>query len=242
LAQLQRFSSNCNKRAGGESLLDEEPAFFVVMFKKFNSNLPPGLSIHAFAEFITDLFVYQSPEEHDAFNVSTTSLLNNSNYTVVVVIAPMFSSQDPTTLTHYIIAAALYMYDNKHGNYVAPLRTMDTGNPSVCTLSERFYVDQSNSGLLQWNPSSFRGFGLASFLLSTIQVLGQLRYKPTPTTHILTTIIQCDEVDHEDSLRHHLYLQSRLEMGSAYVMYVQTAVIVVSPTRLSAPSLRENST
>jgi hypothetical protein len=142
LAQLQRFSSDRNKRAGDKSPNEDESAFSVVMFKKFNSNLPPGLSVHAFAEFFTDLFVYQSSEEHDAFNVSTMSLLDNSNYTVVAVTAPMFSSQDPTKLTHYIIAAALYMYDNKHGNYVALLGTTDTGDPSVSTLSERFFVDQ----------------------------------------------------------------------------------------------------
>jgi hypothetical protein len=178
LAQLQRFSSDRNKRAGDESPLEDECAFSLVMFKKFNSNLLPGLSVHAFPEFFTDLLVYQSSEEHDAFNVSTMSLLDNSNYMVVAVTAPMFSSQDPTKLTYYIIAAALYMYNNKLGNCVALLGTTDIGDPSICTLSERFFVDQSNSGLLQSNPSSFRGLGLASFLLSTIQVLGQLRCKP----------------------------------------------------------------
>jgi hypothetical protein len=171
VAQLHRFSSDRTKRAGDESPLEDESAFSVVMFKKFNSNLPLGFSVHAFAEFFTDLFVYQSSKEHDPFNVSTTTLLDNSNYTVVAGTAPMFSSQDPTKRTHYIIAAALYMYDNKHGNYVALLGTTDTGDPSVCTLSEQFFVNQSNSDCLLSNPSSFRGFGLASFLLSTIQVL-----------------------------------------------------------------------
>jgi hypothetical protein len=109
LGQIQRLSSDRNKRAGDESPLKDESSFSVVMFKKFNSNLPPGLSVHAFAEFFTDLFVYQISEEHDAFNVSTMSLLDNSNYTVVTVTAPMFSLQDSAKLTHYIIAAALYM-------------------------------------------------------------------------------------------------------------------------------------
>jgi hypothetical protein len=85
----------------------------------------------------------------------------------------MFSSQDPTQLTHLIIAAALYMYDNTHGNYVALLGTTNTGDPTLCTLSDRFFVDRSNSGVLSLNPSTFQGLGLASFLLSTIQVLGQ---------------------------------------------------------------------
>jgi hypothetical protein len=166
LAQLQTFSSDRNKPAGNESPLEDESAIFVVMFKKFNSNLPPGLSVHAFAEFFTDLFVYQFSKEHDAFNISTTTLLDNSTYTVVAVTLPMFSSQDPAKVTHYIIAAALYMYDNKHGNYVALLGTTDNGDPSVCTLSERFFVDQSNSGVLLsnhrpsvvlvWPPSSCR--------------------------------------------------------------------------------------
>jgi hypothetical protein len=154
LAQLQRFLSDPNKRAGHESPPQDERALSVVMSKKFNSNLPSGLSVHAFAEFFTELFEYQSSEEHDASNISMTTLLDNSNYTVVAVTAPcMFSSQDLKQLTHCIIVAALYMYDNKHGNYVALLGTTDTGDTSLCTLSKQFSVDQSNSGVLLSNPS-----------------------------------------------------------------------------------------
>jgi hypothetical protein len=79
LAQLQQFLSDLNKQAGDESLLKDEPAFSMVLFKKFHANLPPDLSVHAFAEFFTDLFAYQSSEEHGAFNISTTTLLDYSN-------------------------------------------------------------------------------------------------------------------------------------------------------------------
>jgi hypothetical protein len=58
LAQLQRFSSDRNKGAGNESPPKDEPACSVVMFKKFNANLPPGLTVHAFTEFFTTLFEY----------------------------------------------------------------------------------------------------------------------------------------------------------------------------------------
>jgi hypothetical protein len=46
-------------------------------------------------------------------------------------------------------------------------------------------------------------------------------YKAPLPTRNQTTVIHCDELDDEDDLRHHVYLQSRLEMGSAYVMHVQ---------------------
>jgi hypothetical protein len=62
---------------------------------------------------------------------------------------------------------------------------------------------------------------LASFLLSIMKVRGHMQYKAPLNPPTSTRYISCRELDNEDNLRHHLYLQARLEMGYAYLMYNQ---------------------
>ncbi len=114
LAQLQWFSSVLNKRAGDNPKLDVPAAFIVVMLKKLTPELPLGLTVDAFANFFTDLFTYQNIEEHDASFASTQALLNNPLYTVLAITVPTFVSDDSRQLMHFIIGAALYMFDKKH--------------------------------------------------------------------------------------------------------------------------------
>jgi hypothetical protein len=106
---------------------------------------------------------------------------------------------------HFIIGTALYMFDKKHGSFVNLVRVTHVGDPSVCTLSNKFFIDTSDSGVLLLN-SSFRGHDLASFLLSSIQVLGHLTNKATQKSPTSTARISCKEVDNVVNLRHHLYL------------------------------------
>jgi hypothetical protein len=220
LAQLQRYSSDRDKRAGDKPELDVDAAFVVVMFKNFTPEFPSGLTVDAFAKFFTDLFTYQTSEERDASYTSTQALLNHPLYTVLAITVPTFVSNDSSQLMHVIIGAALYMFDRKHGSFVNLVGVTDAGDPSVCTLSNKFFVDSSDSGVLL-QTSSFRGHGLASFLLSSIQVLGHLTYKAPSNPPTSTAQISCNEDDDIVNLRHHLYLQARVEMGSAYVMYAK---------------------
>jgi hypothetical protein len=148
LAQLQRFSSGRNKRAGDNPKLDVTPAFVVVMFKKFSPDIPPGLTVDAFAKFFTDLFTYQTTEERDSSYTSTQALLNNSLYTVLAI--------KTSQLMHFIVGAALYMFYKKHGNFVNMIGVTAVGDPSVCTLSYKFFIDSSDSGVLSHN-SGFCG-------------------------------------------------------------------------------------
>jgi hypothetical protein len=114
LAQLQRYSSDHKKRAGDNPELDVPAAFVVVMFKKITPELPLGLTVNAVAKFFTDLFTYQNTKERDASFASTQALLNNPLYTVLAITVPTFVSDDSRQLMHFIIGAALYMFDKKH--------------------------------------------------------------------------------------------------------------------------------
>jgi hypothetical protein len=120
------------------------------------------------------------------------------------------------------------MHDNKHGNYVVLLGVTDRGYPDMCTLAKRFFSDPSGSDVLS-DSSSFQGHGLGTFLLSLLQVMGFLGHN----AHVINNpaapfLLHCDE--RIQKFTHHLYLQARLEIGSAYVMYVQlgfTSPVVV---------------
>jgi hypothetical protein len=63
---------------------------------------------------------------------------------------------------------------------------------------------------------------LATFLLSTIQVLGNLGYKAPHVSPLEPFHLDCIERVTADSPHtHHLYLQARVEVRHAYLMYVQ---------------------
>jgi hypothetical protein len=175
LAHLQRYSSNRSLQAGDTAAIHDESAFSVIMFKHFSGSLPLGLTVDAFAQFFTDLFTFQTTEECETSFISTKALLDNPHYIVLAITIPTFLSNDPSQLTHFIVGAALYIYDHKHGSYVTLLGVTNIGDPSTCTLFARYFIDKKNSGVLLTNPS-FRCHRLASFLLSTIQVLGHLYY------------------------------------------------------------------
>jgi hypothetical protein len=220
LAQLQRYFPDRNKQAGDNPELDVDAAFVVVMFKKFTSELPPGLTVDTFAKFFTNLLTYQTTKERDASYTLTHDLLNSPLYTVLEITVPTFVSNNTSQLVHFIIGAALYIFNKKHGSFVNLIGVTNVGDPYVCTLSNKFFIDTLDSGVLL-QDSSFRGHDLASFLLSSIQVLGYLTNKAPQNPPISTGQISCNKDDDVVNLRHHLYLQARVEMGSAYVMYVK---------------------
>jgi hypothetical protein len=194
----------------------------VVMFKKINNkNLPPGLTVEAFSSFFTDLFTYQTSEERHAFKTNIASLLVNPNYHVLAITVPVFDVQDPSKLlTHFIVGAALFMFDNKRGSYINFLGVVDKGTPGVCMLNGSYFVKLSTSNLLS-DTACFRALGICTFLLSCLQVLGSLGYKSPIVARSDPFQLACHETGHGQLTTHHLYLQARLEMGSPYVSYVQ---------------------
>jgi hypothetical protein len=222
LSLLKRKVSARTQRAGDPDVDTDELAFMVVMFKKINNkNLPPGLSVEAFSSFFTDLFTYQTSGERHSFKTNIASLLVNPNYHVLVITVPVFDVQDPSKLlTHFIVGAALFMFDNKRGSYINCLGVVDKGTPGVCMLNRFYFVEPSTSNLLS-DTARFRTLGIGTFLLSCLQVLGSLAYKSPIVARSDPFQLACHERGHGQLATHHLYLQARLEMGSPYVSYVQ---------------------
>ena len=71
------------------------------------------------------------------------------------------------------------------------------------------------------DTASFNGHGLATFMLSAIQVFGSLKNQPPAVQHSVQLYdVVCNEDGAKDASNHHIYLRARLEIGSAYVMYV----------------------
>jgi hypothetical protein len=120
LAFLKRKVSARTQRAGDPDVDTDKLAFMVVMFKKINNkNLPPGLTVEAFSSFFSNSFTYQTSEERHSFKANIASLLVNPNYHVLAITVPVFDVQDPSKiLTHFIVGAALFMFDNKRGSYI----------------------------------------------------------------------------------------------------------------------------
>jgi hypothetical protein len=138
-----------------------------------------------------------------------------------VITVPVFDVQDPSKLlTHFIVGAALFMFDNKSGSYVNCLGVVDKGTPGVCMLNESFSVKPSTSNLLS-DTARFCALGIGTFLLSCLQVLGSLGYKLPIVARSDPFLLACHERGQGQLTTHHLYLQARLEMGSPYVSYVQ---------------------
>jgi hypothetical protein len=151
LALLKRKVSSRTQRAGDPDVDTDELAFMVVMFKNSNNNnLPPGLTVEAFSSFFTDLFTYQTSEGRHAFKTNNASLLVNPNYHILVITIPVFDVQDPSKfLTHFIVGAALFMFDNKRGSYINCLGVVDKGTSGVCMLNGSYFVKPSTSNLLR---------------------------------------------------------------------------------------------
>jgi hypothetical protein len=223
LARLKRKVSAKTQRAGDPDVDTNKLAFMVVMFKKINNNnLPPGLTVDAFSSFFTDLFTYQTSEERHAFKTNIALLLVNPNYHVWAITVPVFDVQDPSKLlsTHFIVGAALFMFDNKSGSYINCLGVVDKGTPGVCKLHGNYFVEPSTSNLLS-DTARFCALGIGTFLLSYLQVLGSLAYKSPIVARSDPYQLACHERGHGQLATHHLYLQACLEMGSPYVSYVQ---------------------
>jgi hypothetical protein len=224
ILQLSTLQRNTSERTGGQrkkgvDVSDEEPAFTVVMFKKQSPSVPPGLTNELLSKFFTNLFTYDSAGLKDEFKTSVTSLLDNPLYYVLAITVPLYKP-DEDELHHYIIAAALYMYDNKNGTYISSFGVSDKGYHGWCTLSQEYFIDPSKSELLS-PTTSFCSHDLATFLLATLQIMGTLGYKAPDATPTEPYEIICDDREIPDIKKtHHLYLQARLEIGSAYAMYV----------------------
>jgi hypothetical protein len=193
------------------------------MFNRFNYNLPSGLSSESFSEFFTSLFTFSTPEDAEASKNHTTKVMANPSYSILAITVPMFlADEDPPTLSHFIVGAALYTRDNKNGIFVSLVGIYGQGDSSPCALSSKFFVDPDQKDLLS-DTGSFRGYGLSVFLLSALQVLGSLGFKAPHIPPLEPLFIACDEnMTEEDSpSTHHLYLQARIEPNHAYQMYVQ---------------------
>ena len=173
LASLQRKTSKRTERAGDT---DKKPAFAVVFFKSVNDNLPAGVTVVAFAEFFTAQFKHDNSAARAAFKQKQMDLIENPFYYVLAVTVPVFSLEDSSQLFHYIVGAAMFMYD-KRGIFISSLGVTASGSSNLCSLTSKFFIDAACTGILDEQSPSFRCKGLATFLLSFLQVLGHLGFK-----------------------------------------------------------------
>ena len=224
VANLQRLISTRAVRRGDIPSLVVESPLVDVMFKKFGPHLPFGVTKTAVLEFFTDQFHFNTHDSKEQFIASTSRLILNPHYHILAITAPMFLKKGEK-LHHFIIAAVLYMYNNKNGSYVATIAVTNKGYPNFCTLSQHCFIDPTTPSILL-DTSSFRGHGFGTFLLCMVQTLGFLGYK-MPGTGYLSDVpfhIQCNEhvgLSQMLEQKHHIYLQAHVEHASAYVMYVK---------------------
>jgi hypothetical protein len=194
----------------------------VVMFKKINNkNIPPGLTVETLSSLFTDLFTYPTSGEKQSFKANTAALLVNPHYHILAITVPVFDVQYPSNLlTHFIVGAALFMFDIKRGSYINCLGVVDKGTPGVCMLNGSYFVEPSTSNLLS-DTARFCALGIGTFLLSCLQVLGSLAYKSPIVARSDPFQLACHERGQGHLATHHLYLQACLEMSSPYVSYVK---------------------
>ncbi len=202
LANLQRHTTERAVRGRDKAAVpnDETPVLSVVMFKKItNASLPSGLTRATFLEFFTEQFTFETNHLREQFQKSVGHQLENPLYQILAITAPLYKPNEDDPY-HHIIAATLYMFDNKVGSYISLIGVSDKGYPDWCTLTEDYFFDPSQSDLLS-PTATFRGHGLAVFLLSTLQVLGILGYKaPRFESTAVTYDILCDDA----KITHHL--------------------------------------
>jgi hypothetical protein len=175
LGDLTPIISDRAERAGGESV---DQAFQVVFFKKLSKYTPPGITSNSLVDFITRQFLYDNEALKDEFSAGITNLIDAPTYNVLVITVLVFDT-DTKAMTHHIVGTALYMHD-KHGTFIFILCTEDQGNPNVCNLSNKYFSDpnlKDGDEPFLSPTSSFRRNGLATFMLSLLQVLADIRYK-----------------------------------------------------------------
>ena len=136
-------------------------------------------------------------------------------------------------MIHAIVGAALYMHDNKNGSFIFTLGVLDRGDPQVCSLTEKHFSEHPGASSSEpfLSPNArFRQKGLATYMLSLIQVLGSIRYSaPTEVDPTGSYSVPCDEqISDVTEKKHHLYLQARIEAYSAYTYYVRLGFQLVS--------------
>jgi hypothetical protein len=191
------------------------------MFKRINHNLPDGISAESLSAFLGSLFSFANAEEKALKHTLIADLIANPYYSILAITVPTFSADDPKTISDYIVGAALFTHDNKNGTFVSTIGIADKGDPPVCSLSSKFFVGPSHAKRL--SPTlSFRGKDLATFLLSTLQVLGNLGFKAPRVSPSEPFHLDCNKrVTADPPHTLHLFLQARVEVHHAYLMYVQ---------------------
>jgi hypothetical protein len=125
LSNLLRKTSPRTERAGDTPVDFDEFAFKVVMFKRINHNLPVGISAESLSAIFGSLFSFANAEEKALKHTLIADLIANPYYSILAITVPTFSADDPKTLSHYIVGAALFTHDNKNGTFVSTIGIAD---------------------------------------------------------------------------------------------------------------------
>jgi hypothetical protein len=235
LGNLQPNLSHRAERAGApQPTATTETAFQVVFFKKLGRNVPTGITSKSLLAFFVAQFSYGTPRIKRDFIETTQYLVDNNTYHKLAITALVFDPNE-NSMVHYIVGAAVFMHD-KNGSFIFTIGVHDKGDPRVCSLSPQFFKEPigPSTPVTPFLSASacFRQKGLATFMLSLIQILGHTGYKPPVVDNSNDSYnICCDETSSPSNptKAHHLYLQARVETESAYVFYVKLGFALHNP-------------
>jgi hypothetical protein len=180
----QRADARASPRPSVDS--DNPLALHVVLFKKLaNQNIPSELGSDAFLKFFTAQFSFgNSTKALEEFQQTTSRLIAHPSYHILAITALVYSP-DTNRMIHAIIGAALYMHDQNNGTFVFTIGVHDRGDPNLCSLNDNFFTDPAVANDAATAPilfpdAGFRQKGLATFMLSLIQVCGYMGYANYP--------------------------------------------------------------
>jgi hypothetical protein len=186
----------------------------VILFKKLNPKTPAGISSDTLVNFFNNQFNHRNETNEKEFREVTQKMIANPSYKVLVITALVFDIGSKK-FEHVIVCACLYMHD-KHGSFVFIIGVEDH-----IDSHEQFVDPNENLAPILGTNGSCRHLGLGTFMLSLLQVLARTGYVFPPVNHPTITCNKIHDKKESNLAKHHIYLQARLEVGSAYVFYVK---------------------
>ena len=228
LASLRPYTSAREQRHQGRDQGEDQPkvpdsevpSFQIFLFKKVTPNLPDCLAADQIVHFFDSQFSFPSDKAKNEFQTAADFIVSSALYHVLAITILVYNPEEKR-LTHRLIGCSLYIHD-KNGSFIFTIGVLDRGDPNVVALNNNVFVQPTPTMILS-ATSSFRRKGLATFMLSLIQYLGVVGYKSFAVEDPTAPFeIPCSEINPDGVPKgHHLFLQARIEPGSAYMSYLK---------------------
>jgi hypothetical protein len=181
----------------------------VVLFKKPNEPLLPGLHASSIATFLNSFFRYEDNKKREENLQLIKDLVNNALSMVISL-----TSQEPDG-RHILIGCIIFHPDTKLGSFVSYLGVLSPGTDLSIKLNKDTFKMPDNLTTTDWG-----GLDIAKFLLSMVQMVGTMFDLQKYGSGFPKRI---DMHPSMTAKAHHLLLQVRMESGSStygkYVLY-----------------------